>query len=238
MYFLGAGLSVESGIPAFSGSGGLWNNHKISDVCSFKTWRKNYNLVTSFYNDLRKDISDKLPHSGFDVFKNLEKKYNVIHYTTNIDDLFEKTGISCEHIHGELTKVICMECMTVSDIGYNSVSDATNDGLILHSGGCNCNLIKPAITFYNESYDNYPGYNNLKKLINTIKPDDTILIVGSSLDVIPFDYFLRHTRCHKYNINPVKGAGFNKDFKHWVNIFEPASTGLKTFEIMMKKYVK
>lgn len=234
--FSGAGLSVESGLSAFRGPSGLWNDHNISDVCSFNTWKQNYDLVTKFYDDLRVSLKEKIPHSGFDIFHRLAECYNVKHYTTNVDDLYEKSGLNCTHIHGELTKIMCMTCKKQSDIGYITTKEAKEQGLILHNENCHNEILKPAVTFYGESYYDYPGFFELQTEIRNIEPDDTILTIGSSLEVIPVDYWLRHIRCHKYNINPDKTAGYNKDFKHWKNILMPATKGLEEFVNILKKY--
>lgn len=219
LIFTGAGFSAESGIPTFRGATGLWNNHRIADVCDYRTWKQNYELVHNFYDGLRYDIKECLPHQGYEIIKTLEQYYNVTHFTTNVDDLYEKAGIKCHHIHGELTKIVCMQCHKISDIKYLSLKDACKNGLLEHEETCQRNIVhqyKPAITFYNEGYDAYPEYDKLKNYIKTIQHNTVVLIIGSSLEVIPLDYWLRHTRCHKYNINPKTLAGFKKDYKHWV----------------------
>lgn len=53
VFFTGSGISVESGIPTFRGSGGLWNNYKIEDVCTVDGLLKNPKLVHDFYNKMR-----------------------------------------------------------------------------------------------------------------------------------------------------------------------------------------
>ena len=239
LVFSGAGFSAESGIPTFRGATGLWNNHRIADVCDYRTWKQNYDLVHNFYDGLRHDIKNCLPHQGFEILKILEKQYNITHFTTNVDNLYEKSGIQCQHVHGELTKIVCMQCNKISDIGYLSLEEAKEQNLLKHESDCHSNIVtqyKPAITFYHEGYDEYPAFNNLKKYIKNINHDTVVLIIGSSLEVIPLDYWLRHTRCYKYNINPKTLAGFKKDFKHWVNIKENACSGLHIFMEILKEY--
>lgn len=246
LIFTGAGFSADSGIPTFRRNTGLWNNHRIVDVCNINTWHKNYNLVHNFYDELRHDIKETLPHEGFEILKNLEKEYNVTHFTTNIDDLYEKSGITCHHIHGELKHMVCTKCGYISDIGYNSLNDAILNNMIQHKDMCHYNnfinnhehIYKPGITFYNEGYDIYPNFNLLKQYIKQIDHNTTVLIIGSSLEVIPLDYWLRHTRCHKYNINPDVNAGYNKDYKHWVNIKKKSIEGLHVFMEILKEYNK
>ena len=59
--FSGAGLSAESGISTFRDANGLWENHKIEDVCDENTWRDNFDLVHNFYNERRKQLKDVEP---------------------------------------------------------------------------------------------------------------------------------------------------------------------------------
>ena len=48
--FSGAGISAESGISTFRDSNGLWEKHRIEDICNQFTWKKNFELVHQFYN--------------------------------------------------------------------------------------------------------------------------------------------------------------------------------------------
>ncbi|NOX15195.1 MAG: hypothetical protein GXP61_04065, partial [Epsilonproteobacteria bacterium] len=53
LIFSGAGISAESGISTFRDTNGLWENHKIEDVCHEDSWKKNFELVHDFYNQRR-----------------------------------------------------------------------------------------------------------------------------------------------------------------------------------------
>lgn len=235
--FTGAGFSADSGLQTFRGSGGLWNNYKIQDVCNWNTWKNNYQLVHEFYDNLREQWC--IPHKGYSLLKQLDEFYDVHHYTTNIDALYENAQIPCTHIHGELKNIKCMECGEISDIGACSLQEAIDGELVKHNHTCQQSLVhqyKPAITFYNESYDDYPGLGQLKASLKTLNSNDMVLIIGSSLEVVPVDYWLRHTRCYKYNINPDKSAGYGRDIKHWRNIPLTAIQGLEQYLITLSQY--
>jgi len=60
IFFSGAGISVPSGIKAFRDADGLWENHKIEDVCNFNTWKKNFELVHKFYYDRKYPPAKKI----------------------------------------------------------------------------------------------------------------------------------------------------------------------------------
>ena len=77
--FTGAGISAESGIPTFRGSGGLWENYRVEDVASPEGFKKNPKLVWEFYLERRKKIAKAKPNPGHLALAELEK-------------IFEETG--------------------------------------------------------------------------------------------------------------------------------------------------
>lgn len=88
----GAGLSAESGMPIFRGGNGLWNGHKISEVCYFPTWQQNAQLVHSFYNGLRTNLAFSLPNQAHIKLVEWQLKYDAVLITQNVDDLLERAG--------------------------------------------------------------------------------------------------------------------------------------------------
>jgi len=85
----GAGISVESGVPAFRTSDGLWMNHKVDDVASIDGWDRNPQLVLDFYNKRRNDLLTVEPNAAHKALVKLEKKYDVTVVTSNVDDLVD-----------------------------------------------------------------------------------------------------------------------------------------------------
>jgi NAD-dependent deacetylase len=53
----GAGISAESGINTFRGSGGLWEGYDVRDVATPQAWERDKELVLRFYNERRRDIA-------------------------------------------------------------------------------------------------------------------------------------------------------------------------------------
>lgn len=102
----GAGMSAESGLGTFRDSGGLWEKYPVEDVATLEAWMKDPEKVTQFYNMRRKQCYDASPNEAHIGLADLEKKYNVIIVTQNIDDLHERAGSSnVIHLHGEISKV-------------------------------------------------------------------------------------------------------------------------------------
>ena len=54
----GAGISRESGIKTFREKDGLWDNHRIEDVCTVEAFQRNPDLVNNFYNERKKHLND------------------------------------------------------------------------------------------------------------------------------------------------------------------------------------
>ena len=62
VFLTGAGMSVESGLSTFRGSGGMWNEYSIEDVASIEGYERNPSLVLEFYNKRRKELLDVNPN--------------------------------------------------------------------------------------------------------------------------------------------------------------------------------
>jgi len=82
----GAGISVESGIPAFrSGTDASWNGYDVDKVATPEGWEADHDLVQKFYNERRKDVKKSQPNAAHIALVELEKKYDVTIITTNIN---------------------------------------------------------------------------------------------------------------------------------------------------------
>lgn len=102
----GAGISAESGLKTFRDSDGLWENYDVMEVASIDAWHKNPELLLRFYNERRKQAAQAEPNDGHKALADLEKHFEVVVITQNVDSLHEKGGSSnVIHLHGELSKV-------------------------------------------------------------------------------------------------------------------------------------
>src|SRR5262245_41423826 len=68
----GAGVSAESGVATFRGSGGLWEGHRIEDVATPFAFRREPSLVWRFYNARRANLRTVRPNHGHDALAALE----------------------------------------------------------------------------------------------------------------------------------------------------------------------
>ena len=86
VFLTGAGISVESGVPTFRDSNGLWNNFKVEDLASIEGYRRNPEAVLDFYNKRRKDLMCVEPNEAHYAITKLQEKYRVVVITQNVDD--------------------------------------------------------------------------------------------------------------------------------------------------------
>jgi len=99
----GSGLSAESGLPTFRDAAGLWNQYSWMDLASPEGWRKHPELVLAFYNERRAKAWAAKPNAAHLAIASLEKKFDVVVITQNVDNLHERAGSThVLHLHGEL----------------------------------------------------------------------------------------------------------------------------------------
>ncbi len=102
----GAGMSAESGFETFRDAGGLWERYPVEKVATPEGWAADPDLVTDFYNGLRRQLVKAEPNDGHRLLAAMEADYDVCIVTQNVDDLHERAGSSnVIHLHGELMKV-------------------------------------------------------------------------------------------------------------------------------------
>lgn len=99
----GAGISAESGLKTFRDSDGLWEGYNVEEVATPRAWIRNADLVLRFYNERRRSVLNARPNRAHTILADLEKEFEVIVITQNIDDLHERAGsTNVVHLHGEI----------------------------------------------------------------------------------------------------------------------------------------
>jgi len=178
VFFGGAGVSTESGIPDFRSVDGLYN----------QTWKypPEVMLSYSFFAKQRKEFYDfyksKLlhlhaqPNKAHLALAALEKsgKLKAV-ITQNIDGLHQKAGsTNVLELHGSIWRNYCLDCATAHDVDTIVMAD----DIPL----CNCNgVIRPDVVLYDESLD----YDVMVLAMDYIAGADMLIIGGTSLGVYP-----------------------------------------------------
>ncbi|SEL27967.1 NAD-dependent deacetylase [Sphingomonas palmae] len=109
----GAGISAESGIATFRGPGGLWEGHRVEDVCTPEALAADATLVHRFYDARRAALDDVAPNAAHVALGGLDAAWSgeLLIVTQNVDDLHERAGARrMLHMHGELRSALCELC--------------------------------------------------------------------------------------------------------------------------------
>lgn len=170
----GAGISAESGIATFRGSGGLWEGHNVTEVASPDGWRKSRELVLEFYNQRRRQMVTCAPNAGHFALVELEKHFDVQIITQNIDDLHERAGSSkILHLHGEI-----LYARSTVDPSLLYYLDGGKDIVV----GDKCergSQLRPHIVWFGEDVPLF------RKAAELSAEADLFMVVGTSLVVYP-----------------------------------------------------
>ncbi len=179
----GAGMSVESGLTTFRDAGGLWDNYPVERVATHEGWEANPNYVNDFYNMLRMKYRDVQPNEGHLLLKELEKDYDVVIVTQNVDALHEAAGSSrVIHLHGEMMKMCSSRdvdnpryWVTLPHDGFGELGlEVPHD-----AQAADGSLLRPYIVFFGE------GVPNMYDAVQEAQTADIFIIIGTSLNVYP-----------------------------------------------------
>jgi NAD-dependent deacetylase len=109
----GAGVSAESGLATFRGPDGLWEGHRVEDVCTPEAFRRDPALVQAFYDTRRAKLKEVEPNAAHRALARLDAEWpgELLIVTQNVDDLHERAGAKrVLHMHGELKSAWCLAC--------------------------------------------------------------------------------------------------------------------------------
>lgn len=175
VFFTGAGISAESGIPTFRGEGGLWKKFKPEELANFNAFIKNPELVWEWYQYRRKIVKNAEPNLGHKTIALMQKYFDVTVVTQNVDNLHIRAGSNLVHeLHGNIEKNYCIKCKK----RYDYV-DFNDDDKI---SKCECGgLIRPDVVWFGEMLPQVQFSNSE----NAAKNCDMIFVVGTSFLVYP-----------------------------------------------------
>jgi len=207
--FTGAGISAESGIPTFRDANGMWEKYDAMKLASVGGFEEDPQAVLDFYNARRKNLLEVEPNHAHLVLAELEKQYDVIIITQNVDNLHERAGSSkVIHLHGELTKVTSSR----NRLDFDCIKDYPLDVPIrLGDKAVDGSQLRPYIVWFGEYVDNMDLAEHLVKMA------DIFVVIGTSLVVYPAAGLVEcdHRDIPKFLIDPndMKG-GFIVGFQH------------------------
>ncbi len=220
----GAGLSAESGIRTFRDADGLWEEHKVEDVCSTQGWQRDRAYVTAFYDMLRQNLASKEPNAAHYALANLKKRYpnNIVMLTQNIDDLLERAGCpDVIHLHGTLRDLRCESCNEEFDIGYEKQGERV-------CPECGSSKVRHNVVMFGEAA---PKYVFLSALLQEA---DMLVVIGTSGQVIDTASLARGVK--KSILNNLDADPLHDSYFETV-LHEKATTGVPKVAAMVEEYL-
>ena len=187
VFFGGAGVSTESGIPDFRSKDGLYNQkykYPPEEILSHTFFINHTEEFFKFYKEKLNSLKYE-PNVTHIKLAELEKdgKLKAV-VTQNIDGLHQKAGSkNVYELHGSVLRNYCMKCHKFYDAEY-----------VFNSSGvpkCSCGgIIKPDVVLYEEALDE----ETLEKSVYAIANADLLIVAGTSLTVYPASGLINYFR--------------------------------------------
>lgn len=178
VFFGGAGVSTESGIPDFRSEDGLYRQsfrYSPETILSHSFFIHNPSYFYSFYRQkmMPIGIEPNITHYKLAQWENEGKLQAVI--TQNIDGLHQMAGSrNVYELHGSIKRNYCMNCRKFYPDSYVRQS---KDIPLCSCGG----IVKPDVVLYEEALDQNTMYQSVQK----ISQADLLIVAGTSLTVYP-----------------------------------------------------
>ncbi len=186
VFFGGAGVSTESGIPDFRSVDGLYNqkyDYPPEEILSHTFFMRKCEEFYRFYKDkmLELDIEPNAAHKKLAELEKAGKLKAVV--TQNIDGLHQKAGSKKVYeLHGTVHKNYCMSCGKFFGAKYVKESDG-----VPRCDRCS-GIVKPDVVLYEEGLDD----RTVRGAVNAIANAEVLIIAGTSLTVYPAAGMVRY----------------------------------------------
>lgn len=187
VFFGGAGVSTESGIPDFRSVDGLYSQkfeYPPETIISHSFYEKDPSYFFRFYREKMLPLGFE-PNVTHRVLARLEQEGHLAAVVTqNIDGLHQKAGSKHVYeLHGSVLRNYCTRCGKFYSAEF--VRDAKDVPL------CGCGgIVKPDVVLYEEALDE----NTVAKAVSAIRKADLLIVGGTSLTVYPAAGLLRYYR--------------------------------------------
>lgn len=187
VFFGGAGVSTESGIPDFRSKDGLYNQqykYPPETILSHTFFIRNTDEFYKFYKAKMNCLKyePNITHIKLAELENKGKLKAVV--SQNIDGLHQKAGSKIVYeLHGSVLRNYCMNCHKFYDAEYVFNSDGIPK--------CSCGgIIKPDVVLYEEGLNN----DTFDGAISSISNADMLIVAGTSLTVQPASSLINYFR--------------------------------------------
>jgi NAD-dependent deacetylase len=188
VFFGGAGVSTESGIPDFRSVDGLYHqkyDYPPETILSHTFWEQNPEEFYRFYRD-KLIVKGARPNAAHLRLAKLEREGRLKAVVTqNIDGLHQAAGSKTVYeLHGSTLRNYCTGCGKFYDIDF--IANSTGVPRCPDCGG----IVKPDVVLYEEGLDD----EVVSGAVQAIRRADTLIVGGTSLVVYPAAGLLRYFR--------------------------------------------
>ena len=209
VFFGGAGVSTESGIPDFRSEKGLYSAQKQygfspEEILSHTFFVRHMEVFFDYY---KKNLiyMDAQPGDAHRTLAHLEREGKLKAVVTqNIDGLHQKAGSrNVFELHGSVLRNYCMDCGEYHDVEYIMNEEYCRNGIPLcrKCGG----VVKPDVVVYEEVLDD----ECVNGAISAISAADTLIIGGTSLVVYPAAGLIRYFRGNNLVLINKQATGYD-----------------------------
>lgn len=188
VFLTGAGISADSGVATFRGSGGLWEGLRIEDVATPGAWARDPARVWRFYQTRRAALADVEPNAAHRAIARFEafargRGDAVTLVTQNVDDLHQRAGSRPIPMHGQLARLRCERCgETLEDL------DRVDPDTFVPCGDCGHERLRPDIVWFGEMP------HHLDAIERALAGADRFVAIGTSGAVYPAAGYLAAAR--------------------------------------------
>jgi NAD-dependent deacetylase len=200
VFFTGAGMSAESGVPTYRGKGGFWSSYDFEEFACSKAFERDPEKVLRFHELRRRSVLDCHPHEGHRVIAGMQEA-SVI--TQNIDGMHQRAGSSgVIELHGSLWRLRCDRCREVRE-------DYGREYATLR---CSCgDWLRPDITWFGDLLDE----SVMEKAAELVSACDLFISIGTSGTVWPAAGFpslaeKSGATCIEINPEPSSAAAYHR----------------------------
>lgn len=174
VFFTGAGMSAESGIPTYRGAGGIWKEYDYEDYACQRAFDRDPEKVWDFHDKRREMVASKEPNPGHARLAAIQERQPATRIVTqNIDGMHQRAGAKVEaELHGSLWRVRCDACNVVEANSTSPMNPRKHD-----CGG----YWRPDIVWFEDQLD----HRVVRAAREALEECDLLVSVGTSAVVYP-----------------------------------------------------
>lgn len=219
VFFIGAGMSAESGVPTYRGAGGIWSQYRYQDYACQRAFERDPQAVLAFHELRRQTVLGCAPHAGHQRLAELQQAHPQLQVITqNIDGLLQRAGIRvAAELHGSLWRLRC----TRHGLCDDALAGPFQRQRCEHCGA----WLRPDITWFEDAVDERVFAQAAERVAGA----QLFVSIGTSAVVYPAAGFIdlaQRSGAQMIEINPEPteaSASFSRRYA------EPASAALRHF---------